>query len=119
MLISLVLLLGLITPLVEDETIAETENNGTLDKVDKKIDKIYDTQQIMYKEFNNSLLEDKKYGIEFNIFRLLQISDYMSLSGDFSMFGENTNFQHGNKDLYINMGNQILTIEFLKFGRAF
>lgn len=225
MLLSLILLLGLITPLIGDEVIAETEDDATLDKVDKKIDKIYDTQQIMYKEQKNSPLDDKKYGIEFNIFRVLQISDYLSLSGGFSMFdvdrnaeisfpifyyepeekyaakiftldchyrhflgntqngyylsafarfahfdgyvdyyednypikvsksitdmgigvgvgyrkfsyrglywGTSVNFgrylfgddkdilRYDNKDLYINMGNQILTIEFLKFGWAF
>lgn len=66
------------------------EEAVTLEKVDKKIDKIYETQQIMYEETKNSPLHDKKYGIEVNLFRFLLLEN-TSFSGTFSLFDVNRN----------------------------
>lgn len=84
MLLTLLLFIG-VTTLLGEET--NTRNNN-IDKpkgTDEKIDVIYDTQQTMYKETRNNPLEGKKYGIEFNIFRVL-LDDDFSLSGGFSIF---------------------------------
>lgn len=73
-----------------NENISSTTENVTLEKVDKKIDKIYETQKIMYEETKNSPLADKKYGIEVNLFRLLLLKN-TSFSGTFSFFDINRN----------------------------
>ncbi|MBI9031787.1 hypothetical protein JEZ13_07295 [bacterium] len=64
------------------------EEGVTLEKVDKKIDKIYETQQFIYEETKNNPLHDKKYGIEANFFRLLLLKN-TSFSGTFSLFDIN------------------------------
>lgn len=114
MLLSLVLLLSLATPLISDEVATETEDDVTLEQVDKKIDKIYDTQQIMYKETKNSPLEDKKYGIEVNLFRLLLIDDN-SFSGTFSLFDVNRQAEIAFPVYYFNpdyeYGTKIFTLD--------
>lgn len=85
--IGLVSLSGLLYS-VEKESVKQ--EGVTLDKVDKKIDKIYETQQIMYEETKNNPLHDKKYGIEVNLFRLLLLEN-TSFSGTFSLFDVNRN----------------------------
>ncbi len=57
--------------------------------VSSKIDSVYILQKKMYKEIRNEPLSNKRYGVEFNIFRLLMIEESVSLSGGFSLFGVN------------------------------
>jgi hypothetical protein len=57
--------------------------------VSSKIDSIYLLQKKMYNETKNTPLSKKKYGVEFNIARLLLIEKAVSLSGGFSLFGVN------------------------------
>lgn len=54
-----------------------------------KIDSIYNFQKKMYAESKNSPLTDKKVGLEFNVFRLLLIDSYPTLSGGVSLFNIN------------------------------
>lgn len=89
-LLTLILFLGLTATIIADEVVTE-KDDVTLEKVDEKIDKIYDTQQVMYKEQKNNPLENKKYGIELNIFRVLTVDDDFSLSGGFSLFDVDRN----------------------------
>lgn len=84
--ISLVMFLGLITPLIADEANPEAEKNSTLEQVDKKIDKDYSAQQIIYKEIRNNPLESKTFGIEFNFVRAIILTEHLSLTGGISFF---------------------------------
>jgi len=56
-----------------------------------KIDSIYNLQKKIYYESKNTPLNNKKYGVEVNIFRLLALSDATTLSGSFSLFNVNRN----------------------------
>ncbi len=105
MLISLIVLLGLTTMLIGEEVATERKDGVSLEEVDKKIDKIYDTQQIMYKETKNSPLEDKKYGIEVNVFRLL-LTENSSFSGTFSLFEVNRKAEIAFPVYYFNPDNK-------------
>jgi hypothetical protein len=67
---------------------AQDQTKDTL-SVSSKIDSIYLLQKKMYNETKNTPLSKKKYGIEFNIVRLLLIEKAVSLSGGFSLFGVN------------------------------
>jgi len=94
--ISFLLFLSIATSLIAEETSAdkvtnETDQASSLKEVDKKIDKIYDTQQVMYNEAKNNPLEDKTYGVEINLFRLLLMDEYLSFSGGFSLFDVDRN----------------------------
>jgi len=67
---------------------AEQATNIT---TDEKIDSIYVLQKKMYKDVKDQPLENKKYGVEFNFFRLLFFgseTNYLNhtLSGSFSLF---------------------------------
>jgi hypothetical protein len=67
---------------------AQDQTKDTL-SVSSKIDSIYLLQKKMYNETRNTPLSKKKYGVEFNIARLLLIEKAVSLSGGFSLFGVN------------------------------
>jgi len=57
--------------------------------VSSKLDSIYVLQKKMYTDVKNQPLADKKFGVEFNLFRLLMMEESVSLSGGFSLFGIN------------------------------
>lgn len=84
LLLSLILFFSA-TTLLGEETSSKMDKSDKAKGTDEKIDVIYDTQQVMYKELRNNPLEGKKYGIEFNVFRLLLVDNF-SLSGSFSFF---------------------------------
>lgn len=67
---------------------AQDATKDTL-SVSSKIDSIYVLQKKMYNETRNTPLSKKKFGVEFNIARLLLIEKAVSLSGGFSLFGVN------------------------------
>jgi hypothetical protein len=54
-----------------------------------KIDTIYNIQKKIYRKSNIEPLTGKKYGIELNLFRILQIDKAIALSGTFSLFNLN------------------------------
>lgn len=114
LLLTLVLFLCSLTTLMSDEVVTE-KKEVTLDQVDEKIDKIYDTQQIMYKETKNNPLENKKFGIELNIFRLLLLDDDFSLSGGFSLFDVDRNAEIAFPIYYYDpdyeFGTKVFTID--------
>lgn len=87
-LLALLVIISISVGLYSDENVSNDAEGVTLEKVDKKIDKIYETQQVMYDETKNNPLHDKKYGIEINLFRLLLL-DNSSFSGTFSLFDVN------------------------------
>jgi len=57
--------------------------------VSSKLDSIYVLQKKMYKEMKDEPLANKRYGVEFNIFRLIMMEESVNLSGGFSLFGVN------------------------------
>lgn len=67
-------------------TLILAQTNGTPSS-DAKIDSIYKLQKKMYVESKTGPLAYKKFGVEFNIARLLMADQVNSLSGGFSLFG--------------------------------
>jgi len=64
---------------------AQNNTKDTL-SMSAKIDTIYKIQKKMYYEAKNEPLTGKKFGIELNLFRILQIDKAIALSGTFSLF---------------------------------
>jgi hypothetical protein len=73
--------------------VSEKVNKGEIKREDltteAKIDSIFQMQKKIYAERNISPLNDKKYGVEFNLFRFLAWSEMISLSGGVSLFDIN------------------------------
>lgn len=115
LLLGFIVLLGLTSTLTGQEVNSEPKEDVTIDTVDKKIDKIYDTQQIMYKETKNNPLENKKFGIELNIFRMLMIDEDFSFSGGFSLFDVDRNAEIAFPIYYLDpeneKGTKVLTLD--------
>jgi len=83
-------IITLITTPILAKTNNQNKENSNLN-TNEKIDSIYVLQKKIYKTVKNQPLADKKYGIEFNIFRLLFFASDMNflnhtLSGGFSLF---------------------------------
>jgi hypothetical protein len=64
---------------------SQNKTQDTL-SVSSKLDSIYLLQKKMYAESKNEPLVNKKFGIEFNFFRLLTMEKSVNLSGGFSLF---------------------------------
>lgn len=78
--LTLLLLLGSFTPLVAQQRKADSLST------EAKIDSIYRLTQKIYREAQNDPLAEKRFGVEFNFFRLLLIDEAVTLSGGFSLF---------------------------------
>jgi hypothetical protein len=78
-------LLLIIITLLFTPVMLQAQTKDTL-STSEKIDSIYSLQKKMYDETRNEPLADKKYGFEFNVFRLLLMNKAVSLSGSFSFF---------------------------------
>lgn len=77
--------LVLIIAIISTPMILHAQNTDTL-STSAKIDSIYALQKKMYSESRDEPLADKKYGFEFNVFRVLLMDKAVSLSGSFSFF---------------------------------
>ncbi|MEA3475704.1 MAG: hypothetical protein U9R23_04605 [Candidatus Cloacimonadota bacterium] len=83
-------IIALITTPIFAKTNNQNKENSNLN-TNEKVDSIYVLQQKIYKTVKNQPLADKKYGIEFNIFRLIFFGSDTNLlnhtlSGGFSIF---------------------------------
>ena len=69
---------------VNDSISKPTAKKDTI-STSAKIDSIYTIQKTIYNEQKNNPLYNKRFGIEFNFFRLLYVKE-LTLSGGFSIF---------------------------------
>lgn len=70
----------------------ETDSKDQLQRIEQKLDRLVNSADEQDQTFINQPLGDRRYGIEFNFFRLLTLGQSQeSLSGTFSLFNTDNN----------------------------
>ncbi len=83
-------------PVFSDET------SDQLEQMDKKLDILLESQEKNYKIITDDPLKGRKFGVEFNIPRLLVFKDERALSGGFSIFDHKRNVEYAFPIFYQN-----------------
>lgn len=81
--LMLILMLSIAFILVAENRQESTSEDNS---VELKIDEVFALQRKMYDELRKNPLENKKYGVELNLFRLLFFDENRTMSGTFSFF---------------------------------